>query len=228
MTAGQMKEYLASTLDVLPAAAGRSDLRRRLRQPILILLAATGLILLLACLNVANLSLAKALARRRATALRVTLGASRQRILAEQLVENGLLALAGCAAGVLLAPLVSRTILSFLPVGAAGVALRPDVGFRVLGFALAVTALAALVSGTAPALFAASTQPAAALKREWRRWREAWGSGRCSSSASSLSRSSFSSAPASSPAPWAPSASRDRATPTQPADVPARSPEQRL
>jgi predicted permease len=166
VTAGQMKEYLASTLEVLPAADGRSDLRRRLRQPILILLAATGLILLLACLNVANLSLAKALSRRRATAMRVALGASRRRILAEQLVENGLLAAAGCAAGVLLAPLVSRTILSFLPTGAAGVALRSDIDLRILGFALAVTALAALVSGSAPALYAASIQPGSALKRE--------------------------------------------------------------
>ena len=89
VTAGQMKEYMASTLDVLPAAQGRSDLRQHLRQPILILLAATALILLLACLNVANLSIAKALVRRRSTALRSALGASRRRILAEQLIENG-------------------------------------------------------------------------------------------------------------------------------------------
>ena len=65
----------------------------------LILLAATALILLLACLNVANLSLARVLARRRATALRAALGASRGRILAEQFVESAMLAAAGCFAG---------------------------------------------------------------------------------------------------------------------------------
>jgi predicted permease len=166
VTAAQRKEYLGSTLDLLPGAEGRSDLRRRLRQPILILLAATGLILLLACLNVANLSLAKALARRRTTAMRAALGASRRRILAEQLVENGLLAAAGCGLGVLFAPLVSRAILSFLPAGAAGVALRSDIDLRLLGFALAVTALSALLSGSAPALYAASIPPGSALKQE--------------------------------------------------------------
>jgi predicted permease len=166
VTAGQMKEYMASTLDVLPAAQGRSDLRRRIRQPLLILLAATGLILLLACLNVANLSLAKALARRRTTALRAALGASRRRILAAQLIENGVLAAAGCGVGVLLAPLVSRAILSFLPAGAAGVALRAAVDLRILGFALALAAVAALLSGCAPALYAASIQPASTLKQE--------------------------------------------------------------
>ena len=124
LTDAQLKEYMASRLDLLPAAQGRSDLRMSVRQPMLILLAATALILLLACLNVANLSLAKALGRRRTTALKAALGASGRRILAEQLVESALLAAAGCVLGVLLAPLVSRAMLSFLPrQDAAGVAL---------------------------------------------------------------------------------------------------------
>jgi predicted permease len=162
----QMREYLTSTLDVLPAAQGRSDTRRMIRQPVLILLAATALILLLACLNVANLSLAKALARRRATALQAALGASRGRILAEQLMESALLAAAGCAAGVLLAPLVSRAMLSYLPRSAGDVALSADLDLRVLLFALAMTAVTTLLSGLAPALYAISVQPVAALKQQ--------------------------------------------------------------
>src|SRR5262245_4133869 len=81
----QMREYMASTLDLLSGAAGYSLMSQMMRQPMLVLLAATALILLLACLNVANLSLAKAFASQRATALRAALGASRRRILTEQL-----------------------------------------------------------------------------------------------------------------------------------------------
>jgi ABC-type antimicrobial peptide transport system permease subunit len=136
----QMREYMASALDLLPGAAGYSFMRRMMRQPMLVLLAATALILLLACLNVANLSLAKAFAAQRATALRVALGASRRRILTEQLVESSLLAAAGCLSGV------------------------PDL--RILLFALTITGLATLLSGAAPALYAASIQPLNALKQQ--------------------------------------------------------------
>jgi predicted permease len=161
----ELRQFLGSTLDLLPAAGGRSDLRGRLRQPIVILLAATALLLVLACLNVANLSLAKALARHRPTALRVALGASRGRILAQQATESALLAAAGTAAGLLLAPAVCRAILSLLPDGAGSVALRADLDPRVLGFAAALTVLTALVSGVGPALYATAIHPAAVLKQ---------------------------------------------------------------
>ncbi|HEY3935789.1 MAG TPA: ABC transporter permease [Bryobacteraceae bacterium] len=166
VTPAQMRDYLASRLNLLPAAEGRSDLRGMIREPLLILLAATGLILLLACLNVANLSLAKVLARRRSTALRAALGAGRSRILIEQLIESGLLAAAGCLAGLLLAPLVGSAILSFLPQGLDGVALTASLDPRVLLFALAITALTTLLCGVAPAFYATSIQPVTALKEQ--------------------------------------------------------------
>jgi len=166
VTDAQMKEYMASRLDVLPAAQGRSDLRIAIRQPMLILLAATGMVLLLACLNVANLSLARALARRRATALKTALGASRSRILGEQFIESFLMAMGGCLAGLLFAPLVSRSILAFLPQETAAAALNADLDFHVLVFAVGLTALTTVLCGSAPALYALSVQPVTALKEQ--------------------------------------------------------------
>jgi predicted permease len=166
-TVQQMSEYMASRLDLLPAAQGQSRMGRQIEQPMLVLLSATALILLLACLNVANLSLARTLARRRATALRTALGASRGRILAEQLIESAMLAAVGCLAGVLLAPPVARAILSFLPrQGASGMALSAAIDVRVLLFALGIAAATALLSGLAPAFYAASVRPVTALKQQ--------------------------------------------------------------
>jgi predicted permease len=167
VTEAQMREYLASSLDVLPGAQGYSFTRRLIERPVLILLAATALILLLACLNVANLSLARALAARRTTSLKAALGASRWRILTEQMIESALLAAAGCLAGILLAPPVRRIILSFLPrQDEGGAPLDANLDLRVLSFALAMTALTTLLSGAAPALYAASIQPVSVLKQQ--------------------------------------------------------------
>ncbi|MGH9163050.1 MAG: ABC transporter permease [Vicinamibacteraceae bacterium] len=164
VTQQRMREYLASTLDVLPASDGRANMRGEIEQPMLILLAATALILLLACLNVANLSLARALARRRATALRAALGASRRRIVTEQLVESGVLATTGCLLGVSLAPMVNRAILSLFP--QQNVVLSANLDLRVLLFAVAVTALTTLLFGGLPALYAGSVPAVSALKEQ--------------------------------------------------------------
>lgn len=168
LTERQTSEYLASRLELLPGGQGDTLLRRYLvEKPLLILMAATSLILLLACLNVANLSLARVVARRRATALRTALGASNRRIMAEQLIESGMLATAGCLAGVLLAAPLIRVLLSFLPrFFAAAPALTADLDTRVLVFAVAIAVLTTLLSGAAPAFYAASVQPVTALKEQ--------------------------------------------------------------
>lgn len=163
----QLGEYLSSRLDLLPGGQGQSAMRESVRQPMLILVAASILILVLACLNVANLSLARALARRRGTALRAALGASRRRIVGEQLIESALLALTGCVVGAAVAPAISAGMLAFLPQhGGAGVALSPALDLRVLGYAAAAAVLATLLSGTAPALFAASVRPVRAIREQ--------------------------------------------------------------
>jgi predicted permease len=163
VTEEQRRRFLASSLDVLPAAGGRSDLRQRLERPLFVLLAATALVLLLACLNVANLCLARAFARRRETAVRLALGASRGRIVRELLVQSALLALAGAAVGLLLAPAVSAGLISFLP---EAVDLQPGIDSRVFLFALAAALSTGLLFGLVPALQASRAQPGFTLKEE--------------------------------------------------------------
>ena len=167
VTESRLAAFMASELEVLPGARGQSVLQEAIEQPLLILLAATALVFLLACLNVANLSLARALASRRATALRSALGASRRRMVTEQLIESGVLACVGCAVGALLAPIASRGVLVFLAQqGTGSVALETSPDVRVLLFALAVTVLTTLISGVAPAFYVASVRPVNALKAQ--------------------------------------------------------------
>ena len=137
------QRYLASSVRVLRAAGGRSDLRGRMERPLLVLLAATGLVLLLACLNVANLFLARGFARRGETALRLALGASRGRIIRELLMQSVMLAVGGALLGLAFVPLVTQALLSFVPADVAGVDLGADVNLQVFGFALAAAVLTA-------------------------------------------------------------------------------------
>jgi len=162
----QERRYLSSSLEVLPAARGRSDLRSVLERPLLVLLAATALVLLLACLNVANLYLARGFARRKETALRLALGASRGRIVRELLVQSGILAIAGALLGVLMAPTVVRALLSFLPQGVADIDLSPGVNGQIFLFALTAALLTAILFSLAPALRTAQADPAFTLKEE--------------------------------------------------------------
>ena len=161
VTEVQRRKFLASNLELLPAAQGRSDLRRRLETPLIVLLSATGLILLLACLNVASLCLARAFARQRETALRLALGASPGRIVRELLVQSGVLAVGGGAFGILLAPLVTRALISFLP---KNIDLSAAINPRMLWFTLAAAVLTGLLFGLAPAVRASRAAPGLALK----------------------------------------------------------------
>jgi predicted permease len=166
VTADQQRRYLASALAVISAASGRSDLRGRLEQPLLVLLGATAIVLVLACVNVANLYLARGFARRRETALRLALGASRGRIVRELLVQSLILALGGAALGLLIAPGVIRALVSFLPTATSGIDLVTDINLRVFAFALAAACVTAVLFSLAPAFRAARAHPSLALKEE--------------------------------------------------------------
>lgn len=152
ISADRRRDYMASTLEVTPAPQGHSPLRRNLSQPLWLLFAATGVLLGLACLNVAGLFLARGSARGREIGTRLALGASRGRIGRQLVADSLLLALAGGALGVMLAPVAIRGLIAFLPQELAPNALRDSLSFRLLAFAFFASVAAGLLSGLAPAL----------------------------------------------------------------------------
>lgn len=154
VTAERRERFLASRLELTPAPQGHSTLRRRLSQPLWVLLVATGILLGLACLNVAGLFLARGSARDREISTRLALGASRGRIGRQLLADSLLLALAGGALGVALAPAAMDALIAFLPRDTASTALRSSVDARLLLFAFLVSVGAGMLSGFAPALHA--------------------------------------------------------------------------
>ncbi|MBV8114290.1 MAG: ABC transporter permease [Silvibacterium sp.] len=160
----QKKDFLSFHLAALPAATGVSSLREDYEDPLWLLLALSGLVLLIACANLANLMLARATVRQREMALRLTLGASRSRLIRQLFAESLLLALIGTTAGAVLAQVLSRVLVAFLSTqrGRIYVELTPD--WRVLGFAAGLAILTCVLFGLAPAIQASRTEPGIALK----------------------------------------------------------------
>jgi predicted permease len=154
ISADHRREYLATTLELTSAPQGHSVLRSKLAQPLWLLFAATGVLLGLACLNVAGLFLARGSARGREISTRLALGASRGRIGRQLLADSLLLALAGGVLGVALAPLAMRALIAFLPHDLGGTAVRDTLSFRLLTFAFIASIAAGLLSGLAPAFHA--------------------------------------------------------------------------
>ncbi len=139
------------------------DLSLGSRQPLLILLAASGLLLLIACINVANLLIVRGAARARETALRVALGAERRTLVRQFIIESVVLALAGGGVGVLVAGLALRGIRAMLPFGAIARAADMAIDWRVLGFTLLIALGTALAFGLVPALRSSARGSADAL-----------------------------------------------------------------
>jgi putative ABC transport system permease protein len=148
---------------VRDAGVGISMLREAFGKPLTILMAAVGLVLLIACANVANLLIARGASRRREIAMRFSLGATRWRLVRQWLIESLMLALLGSILGLAFAVWGSRYMLLFLPPGSGeSFDVSPDA--KVLGFTLGISILSAVLFGLAPALRATALDPVAALK----------------------------------------------------------------
>ena len=137
------------------------------RQPLLLMMGAVALVLLIGCVNVANLLLARATARGRQMAIRHALGASRMRLVRELLTESVLLSLLGGIAGLTILFLMSKLLLDMIPATLPRLS-DISIDWTVLLFALVVSILAGAFFGVAPALQAAGVNPNHALRREGR------------------------------------------------------------
>jgi putative ABC transport system permease protein len=156
------RPYLSEPFEIIPAASGQSGLRQQYQQPLLVMMAVVGMVLLIACANIANLLLARATARSHEWSVRLALGASRGRLARQLLIESLLLASMGAAAGLIVAQWGSQLLVAQL--STESVFLELPLDWRVLGFTAAVAAVSALVFGVAPALRAARGFPIDAMK----------------------------------------------------------------
>src|SRR5437016_6005880 len=163
-TADWAKNYASFTLTATPAATGVSNLRRAYAAQLGALLGATGLVLLLTCLNLANLMLARSTARGREVAVRLAIGASRRRVVRQMLSESVLLAGLGAVGGLLLARWISRALVMFLNGRGNGIFLDLTPDWRVFAFMATVTVLTCVLFGLSPALKVTRRDLANAMK----------------------------------------------------------------
>jgi predicted permease len=165
-------------INVVPAGAGVAEMKEEYGRSLQILLSVCGLVLLIACANVANLLLARAVARRGQTAVRLAIGATRRQIIAQALTESVLLSIGGGLLGLLVAVAAARLLLALAFHSAHFLPISPLPSLVVLTFAFALAVVTGVIFGAAPAWFATRTDPAEALR----------GSGRSTGDHSSVAR----------------------------------------
>jgi putative ABC transport system permease protein len=162
------KDYREMVIGTQPAASGVGGLRRNYGDSLNVLLGVTGLVLLTACANLANLMLARATAREREVAVRLAIGASRRRIVRQMLSESLLIAAIGSMAGMLIAQWFSRSMVALLDSDSNPLFIDLSLDWRVFAFTAAVALTACLVFGLAPAISATRTSLGITLKADGR------------------------------------------------------------
>lgn len=173
--------FLSMRLDLAPVATGVArELRAKFTRPLYVLLGMVGLILLVACVNLANLMLARTEARRHEMSLRVALGASRWTVARQVLAESLVLSLSGALLGLAFARFGSGLLVTLITEGfptPITLDLRPD--WRVISLTATVAILTAILFGLVPAWFCWREDPASALQRGSRRFSGAgkWANG---------------------------------------------------
>ena len=151
-------------IHVVPAGAGIAAMKEEYGRSLKLLLAVCGMVLLIACANVANLLLARAVARRGQTAVRMAVGATRQQIVTQALTESVLLAMGGGIAGLVVAVGAARLLLALAFHSAHFLPIQTTPSLLVLGFAFVLALVTGTIFGAAPAWFATQTDPADALR----------------------------------------------------------------
>jgi putative ABC transport system permease protein len=158
------QEFLKRSFEPTPAATGTSYLRRQFTQPLNILMGVVGLVLLIACANIASLMLARASARHKEIAVRKALGASRARLIRQLLTECVLLSAAGALLGVLFARWGTSLLVSFISTGNNKVFLDLSFDWRILSFTAGVALLTGLLFGVLPAFRSTRVSLTSAMK----------------------------------------------------------------
>lgn len=159
------RNFLNQRLRVRPAATGASGIRREFGQPLTMMLAAAGLVLLIACANLGNLMLARATARTREIAVRMALGARRGNLVRQWLTESMMIAMAGGVVGLACAWLLRRGLLLLV---SNTILLSDSADAGVLAFAFALTVATGLLLGWLPALRTLDVDAIAGLKEQGR------------------------------------------------------------
>src|SRR5581483_8520406 len=158
------EQFMKGQLLVTRAATGFSPLRNDFSTGLIVLMSMVGLVLLIACANVANLLIARAFMRQKELAVRLSLGASRGRLVRQMLVESCVLASLGGAAGVGLAVALTRTLLALVPSDGQPLSIAATPDLRILTFTVALTAATGVVFGLLPAIRASRSDPWTTLK----------------------------------------------------------------
>jgi predicted permease len=166
MTEQERKQFLAKQLIVKSGARGRPLLENDTKQQLLTLMAMVGLVLLIACANVAALQTARGAARQKEMGLRLALGAGRTRLVRQLMIESLLLSACGAVLGLFIAEWVSRALVSYASANGVADGLSNSLGGSVLLFAAGVTVLSGVIFGVAPALRATKVEPVSTLKEQ--------------------------------------------------------------
>jgi putative ABC transport system permease protein len=159
-----VKKYLEYKLGAFSASTGFSELRRDSETSLWLLLGISGLVLLIACANLANLMLARAGARERQITIRRALGASRWRMIRDLLSESLLLAVAGTVCGLFLAFAISRMLVAFISTPQSQIFLDLGMDWRLLAFTTALAVLTTVSFGLVPAVRATRAEPVSLLQ----------------------------------------------------------------
>jgi predicted permease len=158
------QQFMKGQLKLKDASKGYSDLRNQFRTALIVLFGMVGLVLVIACGNVANLLIARGFMRQREIAVRLSIGASRGQLVRQLLIESLVLSLLGGLVGIGLSVFFTKTLLAFIPSEGRSLLVEPTPDLRILGFAFAVTLFTGVVFGLLPALRASRPDPWKTLK----------------------------------------------------------------